>query len=431
MNQHRWTFTTIVVLTAVLAPIANVYAQISPLAASAANRSLQSSLPIITPLTVTEIETDVAIPTVTTFESPEREIDLVNQPATVPSRSVASRTSIATSPTKTPIASLNRRLASAPAQPTQVQLPKQLSSTKLAARTSTFITEALQSKHSGHRSTAPVFIFDNPTAPFVAKSGEITTPQIASVILPSAVPVTTPSQQPQSFTVKAVSQPLLVRRNAAGVTTKIINTATIQAEIARLPQAAPSISQTEDTPENLGFIAGTPTFVFESDLRPQQIIATAIAQVGNTSIAAEPSIAIPVQTPKQSTLPTIGSPTPAEFEPNPAQQPTENIQPPQPQIVAIQTGQASWYGREGGPMTANGEQYNPNGLTAAHRTLPFGTKVRVISLKTGKSTIVRINDRGPFRSRRIIDVSAGAAAAIGIKNDGIGDVRVEILKGEG
>jgi rare lipoprotein A len=79
MNQHRWTFTTIVVLTAVLAPIANVYAQISPLAASAANRSLQSSLPIITPLTVTEIETDVAIPTVTTFESPEREIDLVNQ----------------------------------------------------------------------------------------------------------------------------------------------------------------------------------------------------------------------------------------------------------------------------------------------------------------------------------------------------------------
>jgi rare lipoprotein A len=412
MNQHRWTYTTILVLTAVLAPIANVYAQVPSFSAPAVDFNQQPSLPIITPLSVTEIETDVATPTVTIFKPLPQPMGKVNQPATVrkrkaqalPMPSVSSRESIPTSLTKAPIASLDLRVASAPARKTQFQLPKQLSSTKLATTTSTFINEALQHKNSVRRQT-PVFVFDNPTAPFVAKSGEIETPlpnptQTVGVPRPSSAPVTVPSQKPQLFTVKAVSSPLLVRRNAAGVTTKIINTATIQAEIARLPQAAPSINQTEDTPENLGFIAGTPTFVFESDLRPQQ-----------------------------STSPTQ-LPTPTGFDPTPAQQPVESIQPAQPKIVAIQTGQASWYGREGGPMTANGEQYNPDGLTAAHRTLPFGTKVRVISLKTGKSTIVRINDRGPFHSRRILDVSAGAAAAIGIKNDGIGDVRVEILKSE-
>jgi rare lipoprotein A len=113
------------------------------------------------------------------------------------------------------------------------------------------------------------------------------------------------------------------------------------------------------------------------------------------------------------------------------EQPSATIRPTLDKIVATQTGQASWYGIEGGSQTANGERYNPEGLTAAHRTLPFGTKVRVTSIKTGKSTIVRINDRGPFRSRRIIDVSAGAAKIIGIKNDGVGDVRMDILDGQG
>ena len=111
--------------------------------------------------------------------------------------------------------------------------------------------------------------------------------------------------------------------------------------------------------------------------------------------------------------------------------PTETVQPALEKIVATHTGKASWYGSEGGARTANGERYNPNGLTAAHRTLPFGTKVRVTSLKTGKSAIVRINDRGPFHRSRMIDVSAGTAAAIGIKNDGIGDVKMEILADEG
>jgi rare lipoprotein A len=78
----------------------------------------------------------------------------------------------------------------------------------------------------------------------------------------------------------------------------------------------------------------------------------------------------------------------------------------------IQTGHASWYMH--GRRTANGEAFNPNGLTAAHRTLPFGTRVRVVNEKTGRSVVVRINDRGPFVGGRIIDLARGAAQQLGM-----------------
>lgn len=100
------------------------------------------------------------------------------------------------------------------------------------------------------------------------------------------------------------------------------------------------------------------------------------------------------------------------------------------QLVAQSVGQASFYGNEpgeGGPLTANGERYNPGGLTAAHRSLPFGTRVRVTSANTGRSVVVRINDRGPFIGGRIIDLSKGAARAIGLTKTGVGNVRLDIL----
>lgn len=102
------------------------------------------------------------------------------------------------------------------------------------------------------------------------------------------------------------------------------------------------------------------------------------------------------------------------------------------QLIAQSIGQASFYGNEpgeGGPLTANGERYNPGGLTAAHRSLPFGTKVRVTSANTGRSVVVRVNDRGPFVGGRIIDLSTGAARAIGLTNSGVGNVRLDILGG--
>ncbi len=89
---------------------------------------------------------------------------------------------------------------------------------------------------------------------------------------------------------------------------------------------------------------------------------------------------------------------------------------------------ASWYGYAGnGTQSASGERFNENAMTAAHRTLPFGTQVRVTNTNNGRSVIVRINDRGPFIRGRIIDVSAGAARVLGMISSGVAPVRVEIL----
>ena len=91
-----------------------------------------------------------------------------------------------------------------------------------------------------------------------------------------------------------------------------------------------------------------------------------------------------------------------------------------------QTGTASWYGPGfHGRLTANGERFDTNELTAAHKTLPFGTKVQVINATTGLAVVVRINDRGPYAHGRIIDLSRRAAESIGIS--GVAKVTVARL----
>ena len=93
-----------------------------------------------------------------------------------------------------------------------------------------------------------------------------------------------------------------------------------------------------------------------------------------------------------------------------------------------ETGVASYYGeRFRGRATASGEKYDPDKLTAAHPSLPFGTRVRVTNLKNGRSVVVRINDRGPYRPGRIIDLSARAAREIGLLADGIAKVVVQVV----
>ena len=94
--------------------------------------------------------------------------------------------------------------------------------------------------------------------------------------------------------------------------------------------------------------------------------------------------------------------------------------------AAALRGVASYY--KSGKRTANGERFNPMGLTAAHRSLPFGTKVRVTQVKTGRSVVVRINDRGPFVRGRIIDLALGAARAIGLNHSGVAKVEVVVLQ---
>lgn len=100
-------------------------------------------------------------------------------------------------------------------------------------------------------------------------------------------------------------------------------------------------------------------------------------------------------------------------------------------VRSVSTGEASWYGPGFyGNRTANGELFRPGTLTAAHRTLPFGTKVRVTNLWNGRSAIVRINDRGPFHGRRVIDLAHGAASQLGLISSGIAQVKLEVLQAQ-
>ncbi len=94
-----------------------------------------------------------------------------------------------------------------------------------------------------------------------------------------------------------------------------------------------------------------------------------------------------------------------------------------------QCGKASWY--KMGSRTANGERMNANALAAAHRSLPFGTQVRVDNLRNGRSVVVRINDRGPYVGGRVIDVTRGAAVRLGMIGSGVARVKVTVVGGKG
>lgn len=95
---------------------------------------------------------------------------------------------------------------------------------------------------------------------------------------------------------------------------------------------------------------------------------------------------------------------------------------------ASYTGEASWYGPGFyGNRTANGEVFRPGTMTAAHRYLPFGTRVRVTNLDNGRSTVVRINDRGPYYGGRIIDLAHGAAQRLGLTSSGVARVKLQVL----
>jgi rare lipoprotein A len=128
--------------------------------------------------------------------------------------------------------------------------------------------------------------------------------------------------------------------------------------------------------------------------------------------------------PEETTPPVAEKTAPPEASPNPEIEVTPDTKP-----LLVETGIASWYGapyhnRRG----SNGEIYDMNAMTAAHRTLPLGSIVRVTSLDSDNSAIVRITDRGPFIEGRIIDLSQAAAKQLGLVRRGTGKVRVEVLR---
>lgn len=129
-------------------------------------------------------------------------------------------------------------------------------------------------------------------------------------------------------------------------------------------------------------------------------------------------------------------PQPIAYEPPPAAAPPalpEESATRYPQKVAtyVETGLASWYGNAfKRKHTASGERFEMTGLTAAHRSLPMGTVVRVTNLSNGRSIRVRVNDRGPFLPGRIIDLSRSAAAFLDMKKSGVVPVRIEVFEGD-
>lgn len=136
-------------------------------------------------------------------------------------------------------------------------------------------------------------------------------------------------------------------------------------------------------------------------------------------------------------LDTLATPSPRSGQPAPlAVVPPDTVVAPLPPPVPapettatdVGTGTASYYGPglQGNP-TASGERFDMNKLTAAHRTLPMGSRVRVTNLRNGRSVVVRINDRGPFHGNRMIDLSKEAARRIGMLGAGKARVRLELL----
>lgn len=128
--------------------------------------------------------------------------------------------------------------------------------------------------------------------------------------------------------------------------------------------------------------------------------------------------------------PHIFAPPVAKLPPSPEpdQLPPIAKIPTPAQPTMVETGLASWYGPGfHGKLTASGEVFNQEKFTAAHRTLPWGSRVKVTNLANGKSVAVRINDRGPFGNGRIIDVSRAAARVLGMVGSGIATVRVEAI----
>jgi len=138
----------------------------------------------------------------------------------------------------------------------------------------------------------------------------------------------------------------------------------------------------------------------------------------------------PSETPPQPAAPkSSGGVQPAPSPVAPVE-PTAKKSPPVPAKLP-QTGEASWYGAQHqGKPTASGSIYDQAGLTAAHPSLPFGSKIKVTNLANGKSVEVEITDRGPFTGNRIIDLSQAAAKALEMKESGTATVRLDLPSGQ-
>jgi rare lipoprotein A len=170
------------------------------------------------------------------------------------------------------------------------------------------------------------------------------------------------------------------------------------------------------------------------------VVLIAVLLISSCGRPKQPRVNVPPPPPPES---TTGTPAPSLPAPKTAK-PAENATPPKPteeadlaepvipagtKPIETQTGLASWYGppyhnRRG----SNGEIYNMHAMTAAHRTFPLGSIVRITNVKTGSTVLVRITDRGPFIPGRIVDLSLAAARKVDVWQPGIAEVKVELMQ---
>lgn len=166
--------------------------------------------------------------------------------------------------------------------------------------------------------------------------------------------------------------------------------------------------------QGCGIISDAP-----SRATPARAVLPPEPRTGNPSVDQPQTHIFPREIPPIATIPS----SPETDEAPPLAKIPAPSQPSQ-----VETGLASWYGRRfHGKLTASGEIFNQEKFTAAHRTFPWGSRVKVTNLANGKSVEVRINDRGPFGKGRIIDVSRAAARVLGMVGSGITTVRIEWL----
>jgi rare lipoprotein A len=166
----------------------------------------------------------------------------------------------------------------------------------------------------------------------------------------------------------------------------------------------------------------------DPDRTPPDVVAAATSEVTPAELPT-PSAELPTPSAELPTPSAEPSPAPRQAaEPRATATPEPAPSSAEPPAVRTWSGTASWYGPGfAGDRTANGERFDPGALTAAHKELAFGSRVRVTFVPTGRSVVVRINDRGPFVAGREIDLSRAAAEAVGLRGSGHGPVTLELL----
>jgi rare lipoprotein A (peptidoglycan hydrolase) len=167
--------------------------------------------------------------------------------------------------------------------------------------------------------------------------------------------------------------------------------------------------------------------VFCSRFGPLIMYLTLVSVEGCALIQGSPTPSVSPDSTSDSQPPMVDTSIKPQPPPSPPRPKASAKESSSSQAKLPQTGEASWYGSKfHGKTTASGGTYDQDALTAAHASLPFGSKVKVTNLVNGKSVEVEINDRGPFAENRILDVSHAAAKALDMKEDGTTKVRIEL-----